>query len=188
MDAGAQAGGPTLEDYRAYLYLLASTRLDPRLWCKLHPDDVVQNTLLEAHQARDQLRGQSQAEQKAWLRQILVHNLANALRDLRRAKRDIALERSLEQVLEDSSSRLDAWLAAEQSSPGAIAQRNEQLERVDEVLAALPPDQREVVVLRYYHGWPLADICQHLERSQSAVAGLLHRGLTQLRTVLREPE
>ena len=149
---------------------------------------MVQNTLLEAHTARDQLRGRSEAEQKMWLRQILIHNLANAVRDLRRAKRDVALECSLEQALDDSSSRLDAWLAAEQSSPSERAQRNEMLLRVDETLAALPEAQRQVLVLRYYHGWPLADICRHVQRSQTAVAGLLHRGMVQLRTVLCETE
>jgi RNA polymerase sigma-70 factor (ECF subfamily) len=188
MDHAAQPGGRTPEDYRAYLYQIACARLDPRLWSKLHPEDVVQNTLLEALQDQDQMRGKSEAEQKMWLRQILLHNLANAVRDLRRAKRDVALERSLEQALEESSSRLEAWLAAEQSSPSERAQRNEQLRRLDEVLAALPEAQREVVVLRYYHGWSLAEMCQHLKRSQSAVAGLLHRGMKQLRTLMREPE
>jgi RNA polymerase sigma-70 factor (ECF subfamily) len=189
MDHAAHTAGPLREeDYRAYLYSLACARLDPRLWSKLHPEDVVQNTLLEAHTNRDQFRGRSEAEQKMWLRQILLHNLANGVRDLRRGKRDVALERSLEQAIDDSSSRLDAWLAAEQSSPSECAQRNEQLLRVDEVLAALPEAQREVVVLRYYHGWSLSQIGLHLKRSQTAVAGLLHRGMSQLRQVLQVPE
>jgi RNA polymerase sigma-70 factor (ECF subfamily) len=188
MDQAARAGGRTWEDYRAYLYHVACTRLDPRLWSKIHPEDVVQATLLEAHKDQEQMHGKSDAEQKMWLRQILIHNLAHAVRDLRRLKRDVARERSLQQAIDDSSSRLDAWLVAEQSSPSERAQRNEQLLRVDEVLAALPQAQREVVILRYYHGWSLADMCHHLKRSQSAVAGLLHRGMNQLRTLLREPE
>ena len=42
----------------------------------------------------------------AWLRQILANNLANAVRDLGRAKRDVGRERSLEAALDTSSSRL----------------------------------------------------------------------------------
>src|SRR5262245_38117338 len=111
--------GPDLEQCRGYLHLLARARLDPRLQAKLDASDVVQQTLLEAYQALDQLRGRGREQVAAWLRQILARNLANAVRDFRRDKRDVAREQALEAVLRDSATRLDAWLAAEQSSPSA---------------------------------------------------------------------
>jgi DNA-directed RNA polymerase specialized sigma24 family protein len=43
-----------------------------------------------------------------------------------------------------------------------------------------------VIVLRHFHDWPLADISRHVGKSAAAVAGLLHRGLQQLRARLRE--
>jgi RNA polymerase sigma-70 factor (ECF subfamily) len=55
-------------------------------------------------------------------------------------------------------------------------------------LADLPEAQREAVTLHYLQGWPLAEIAGHLGRSPSAVMGLLHRGLKQLRARLRELE
>lgn len=184
----AETPGDDLEPFRSYLHLLARLRLDRRLQGKLDPSDIVQQTLLEAHQARDQFRGHGQAQRAAWLRQILARNLANAVRDLTRAKRDVALECSLEAAVAESSARLEAWLAAEQSSPSEQAERNEQTVRLAQALAALPEAQRDVLVLRHLEGWSLAAISEHLGRSPSAVAGLLHRGLTQLRAVLHEPE
>jgi len=180
--------GLELQRYRDYLLLLARAQLDPRLRRKLDASDVVQQTLLEAHACSHQFRGSTSAEWAAWLRQILARNLANAVRDLGRQKRDVHREQSLEQAIEASSARLEAWLAAEQSSPSEKAEQHEQLLRLAVALAQLPEPQRLAVELRHLQGWPLADIAQHLERTPAAVAGLLHRALTQLRTLLREPE
>jgi RNA polymerase sigma-70 factor, ECF subfamily len=188
MTREGDAPGWEPERFRGYLLLLARTRLDPRLQGKLEASDVVQQTLLEAHQGLARFRGQEVAQQAAWLRQILARNLANAVRDLCRGKRDVARERSLEAALDDSASRLEAWLAAEQSSPSQQAERHERAIRVAEALAELPDSQREAVVLRHWQGCSLAEIGEHLNCSTAAVTGLLHRGLKSLRTLLRDLE
>ena len=59
------------------------------------------------------------------------------------AKRDVALERSLEADLDRSASGFAAWLAADQTSPSGRAERNEELLRLAEALADFPdPDAR----------------------------------------------
>src|SRR5712675_2428421 len=123
MDHPPRADASRLEQYRAYLRLLAGMNLDPRLQSKLDPSDIVQQTLLQAHQGWAQFRGQGEPELLAWLRQILARNLSHTARDLGRARRDVGRERSLEASLEESSVRLQHWLAAEQSSPSQRAER-----------------------------------------------------------------
>ncbi len=182
------AAGAELEKYRAYLRLLARLNLDPRLRRRLDPSDLVQQALLEAYRSLDQFRGHTDAERAAWLRQILAHQLAHALRDLTRSKRDINRERSLEQALEESSARLERWLVVEQASPAEQAQRNEEAVRVAAALEQLPEAQREAVVLHYWEGCTIAQVAEHLGRSPAAVAGLLHRGLKALRDPLTEPD
>lgn len=177
-----------LERFREYLHLLARTQLGGQLRGKLDASDIVQQTLLEAHRKRDQFRGQTAAQMAAWLRQMLAYSLADALRAASRCKRDAARERSLEAALDQSSARLESWLAADQSSPSQQAQCHEQTLRLADALATLPEAQREALVLRHCQGWPLADISKHLERSPAAVAGLLKRGLMQLRQKLQEQE
>jgi DNA-directed RNA polymerase specialized sigma24 family protein len=44
------------------------------------------------------------------------------------------------------------------------------------------------VVLYYWHGAAVAEIAQELGRTPAAVAGLLKRGLKQLRQVLHKRE
>ncbi|MCI0358860.1 MAG: RNA polymerase subunit sigma-70, partial [Planctomycetaceae bacterium] len=58
----------TLDRYRGYLHLLASLDLDPGLQGKLDISGVVQQTLLEAHQGREQFRGEGDDALANWLR------------------------------------------------------------------------------------------------------------------------
>lgn len=144
-----------LERFRSYLLLLARMRLDPKLQGKLDASDVVQQTMLEAHLALESFRGENVATQAAWLRQILARNLANAARDLGRAKRDVKRERSLQAALDDSACRLEGWLVADQSSPSQRAERHEHALLLAEALAELPENQREAVILRHFQGCSL---------------------------------
>jgi len=175
-----------LDQFRDYLRLLARLQMDARLRGKLDPSDLVQQTLLKAHQAQGQFRGSSAAEQAAWLRQILARTLANAIRDYTRAKRDVTLERSLQSTLEQSSARLEAWLVADQASPSEVAQRNEQLLSLAQAMSGLPEAMREVLLLKHCQGWSVAEIGGHLGRSRASVASLLRRGLKHLREHLTD--
>lgn len=173
------------EQFRPYLRLLARLQLHRRLQAKVDASDIVQQTMLQAHQARAGFRGTTEAEQAAWLRQILARNLAHLVRDFGRDKRDCSREQSLQASLDQSSARLEAFLAAEQSSPSLRAARNEDLLRMAGALEQLPDAQRQAVELHYWAGLTVAQIGETLGRSPSAVAGLLHRGLSALRTQLR---
>ena len=175
-----------LQRFRSYLLLLAQMKLDRKLRGKLDASDVVQQTLLEAHQALESFRGDDTAAQAAWLRKILARNLANAVRDLTRAKRDVRRERSLQTDLDASASQLEGWLAAEQSSPSQRAERHERALQLAEALAQLPDSQRDAVLLRHFQGLSLAEIAEQLECTTGAVTGLLQRGLKNLRKSLAQ--
>ena len=178
--------GQSLERHRPYLTLLARAHLNPRHPAKLDSSDIVQQTLLDAFAKQDQFRGSSEAELSAWLREILKHNLADALRHQRRDKRDVRRERSLEDGIDASFSRTQAWLAAVQSSPSQKAVKQEELLRLSEALTELPEAQREVIVLHHLQGLKLAEVAAEIGRSEAAVAGLLFRGLRTLHTLMGE--
>jgi RNA polymerase sigma-70 factor (ECF subfamily) len=176
-----------LDRFRGYLYMLARLHIGPRLQAKIDASDAVQQTLVQAVAGLGQFRGVSDAQTAAWLRQILARYLANLARDQRRQKRDVTRERSLEVALDQSASRLEVFLAADQSSPSQKAQRKEQMLQVADALAGLPEAQREAIVLHHLEGRTLAEVGRHLDRTPAAVAGLIKRGLRTLRVELQEP-
>src|SRR5262245_31243815 len=110
-------GEEPFDRFRNYLRFLARLHLGPRLRGKLDPSDVVQQTLLEAYAKRGQFRGATEAQWLAWLRQVLAHNLADALRAFAQAKRDLEREQPLAEALRASSARLEALLVDGEPSP-----------------------------------------------------------------------
>lgn len=188
MKPDSEGDTKSLNRFRSYLQFLARVQLDPRLRTKLDDSDIVQQTLLQGHRALHQFRGTSAEELAGWLRQILARNLAHAIRDFGRDKRDISRERSLDASLCESSARLESWLAADQSSPSQRAERNERMLLVAEAVESLSEAQRDAVVLHYWQGWSLSEIACHLDRTPASIAGLLHRALEKLRGVLKDAE
>jgi RNA polymerase sigma-70 factor (ECF subfamily) len=187
MSGETEALASRLERFRAYLQLLARVHLAPRLRGKVDLSGVVQQTLWEGHRALGSARAPDDPQLAALLRRLLANNLADEVRKCYADKRDAGRERSLNAALEESSARLEALLAADQSSPEQRAGRNEELLRLADALERLPEAQRQAVELHYLRGWRLEEIANHLGRGKPAVAGLLHRGLDRLRGLLQAP-
>ena len=180
--------GTALGRFRPYLLMLARMQVDDALQAKLDASDVVQQTLLEAHGAIDRFRGNSGAEMVAWLRRILARNLADEFRKFRRDKRNVQWEASLQVALDQSTARLEQWLAIEESSPSDRAIANEQLLHLADAIVRLPEDQRRAVELHHLQGKTASEIAAKLGKTEVAVAGLLRRGLKRLREILRETD
>lgn len=175
----------TPECHRDYLIALARIQMFGWLGSRLDASDLVQETLLKAQETRDQFRGATAFEMRAWLRTILARTLANAARHHAQAKRNARQERSLDHSLEESSRRMDAWLAADQTSPSQRVMREERYEQLALALEQLPDDQRAVIVLKHAQGLSVAEIGARLELTVASVAGLLRRGLQQLREAMK---
>jgi RNA polymerase sigma-70 factor (ECF subfamily) len=176
--------GQPLERYRAYLDLLARAQLPALLQGQLGSSDIVQQTLLQAHRKREQFRGHSEAEYRAWLRAILARLLADAVR--RCSPGQPGRAQSLERALEESSQRIEQCLAADESSPSQGFMRKERLLELAEALARLPEDQRTALELRYLEGLSVTETCRRMGRGTASVANLLYRGLKGLREQLRD--
>jgi RNA polymerase sigma-70 factor (ECF subfamily) len=182
-----EALGTALERYRNYLTLLARLRIGRQLQGKVDAADLVQETFLEAHRSFRRFRGNSARTFAAWLRRILAGNLAHLVRRYCSQGRNINLEQELEQELDASSELLEKGLAAVQPSPSEGAARREQAVILADALERLPPDYRDVIVLRQIESLSFAEVARRLGRSEDSVQKLWIRGLDALRRILDDP-
>jgi RNA polymerase sigma-70 factor (ECF subfamily) len=189
--AGCDASlGRLLECYTNYLKLLATTQIDEKLRARCSPSDIVQETFYEAHRDFRQFRGGSEAEFLAWLRQILAHNLARVVEaHVLTAKRDVRREISLnglKAAVDRSAARLESVLVDRGTSPSSNVHRREYAVLLADRLAELPPDYREVLVLRHFDDLPFDEVAQRMDRSSGAVRMLWLRAIGRLRELLTE--
>lgn len=130
-------------------------------------EEAVQDTFVQAWRHRETFR--AEAAVFTWLYRIATNNALMRLR--RRAHPAIGL-----------GSPATAGEPALADDP--LAGEAERLSRVDEVraaLAALPDQQRLVVILRDVDGYTNAEVADRLGLPVTTVKALLHRGRTQLR-------
>ena len=179
----AEALNQLLDNYRPYLLCLARDKLDHVVKQRLDASDIVQQTCLEVYRDIGTFQGTNEGQFKAWMTQILQHNVANAFRaHVQTKKRTTDKERALQ----GSGHLAPEILAARQSTPSSHAVRLEAVGEVQQQISQLPPDQSEAIRLRHLEGWTLRQLAAHFERSEVAVAGLLKRGMRNLRERLAD--
>ena len=128
--------------------------------------DAVQDGFIRAWRNLPSLRDPDRFE--AWLRSLVARSCLDILR--RRGRRPVELElRAIEgPAIEDVST-----LTADR-------------ELLDAILRRLPPEQRAVVVLRYYFDLEVPDIAATLAIPVGTAKSRLHRSMTAMRTALAE--
>jgi RNA polymerase sigma-70 factor, ECF subfamily len=166
---------------RQYLLAVANEELEADLQAKVGASDLVQDTLLEAHRDFGQFRGRSEAEVLAWLRQILLHNVANASRQYRQTdKRQIQRE-------VDATGSAHAWLDAladDGSTPSAQAVRREQDEALERALGQLPARLQRIIKWRTDERCSFEQIGRRIGRSSEAARKLWARAIDRLQQIL----
>lgn len=167
--------------YRDYLALLARMSFRRGLQSKLDASDIVQDVLVKAHRGFAGFRGRTEAETVGWLKQILARTLANTDRQYRHTERRcVERERSLDAIVMASSQALQRLPAASTTTPSRGAERREAGALVADVLAALKPDDREVIVLRSLEEREWSDVARRMGRNGEAVRALWGRAIQRL--------
>lgn len=174
-----EALGQVLEECRRYLLRIANQRLAPDLQAKGGASDIVQQTFLEAQRDFAGFQGETEAELRAWLRQLLVHNLANFRRhylatDKRQVGREIALEAN------PGSTDPGVQVVAGTPSPSREVMDREEAEVLRRALERLPEEFRQVIALRHHEQRTFEEIARLMNRSPNGARTLWLRAVEQL--------
>jgi RNA polymerase sigma-70 factor (ECF subfamily) len=187
--ADARGGSPAalgdaLEACRAYLLTVAGQELDPALRAKAGASDLVQQTFLEAQRDFSQFDGATEAELLNWLRRVLLNNVANFARAYRATgKRDVGREIELEGG--QSSADWRGGLAGDAATPSGLVMQAEQIQALEEAIARLPEDYRQVIEYRYRQERSFDEIAQLMSCTANAACKLWSRAVERLEKELQ---
>lgn len=178
--ADAAAMEQLLQRYRPYLRVLCDVRLPNLCQRREDPSDVVQQTLMDATRGLPEFRGSTPGEFEAWMLRLLERNLLQAVRRHTSAKRDVRREQAALSLNGSGDLRWHS-LSGDSSSPSQVVFRGEAAILLAEALQKLPERQRTAVELRYLAGQPLERIGEMMSTTKGAAAGLIRRGVEELR-------
>jgi RNA polymerase sigma-70 factor, ECF subfamily len=163
---------------RAAAESLLALHLDPlyrfvrwRLGNDVHGvEDLVQDTFLSALEKMQSFDGRSSLH--TWLCAIAK----NKIRTVRRA----SAPRSIEDVLEESDSEIDAILAeiSREPLPDQVLDRKETRDLVGATLSSLPPEYADALVKKYVEGRSVAEIAAGRGKGEKAIESILTRART----------
>ena len=176
LDGHSSALGELLDRHRAFLKLLTRGEFDGFPDAAGDESDVVQQASLSAVRAFGEFRGQTVGEFVAWLKQIHHRTASDLLRRHYAGKRGGGAHRL---PLPDDQPE-------PQPTPSQRLLMSERAGELAAAIEALPEDQREAVRLRHLEGWSLDAIARRMDRTEAAAAGLVKRGLSALRSTLKE--
>jgi RNA polymerase sigma-70 factor (ECF subfamily) len=173
--------GRALESCRPYLLGVANRELRADLIAKAGASDLVQETFLEAQRDFGRFQGQTDVELRAWLRRILLNNLANFVRRYREPqKRKVSREVSIDQ--QTTGGHHPESLAASTLSPSGHAMRNEQAVAVTQALRRLRERDRQVVLWRYQEDCSFEEIGRRLGGSAEMARKVWNRAIERIRS------
>jgi RNA polymerase sigma-70 factor (ECF subfamily) len=185
-----QARNLLLERHRARLRTMIAVRLDRRFQARVDPSDVVQDVLQEATRNLDGYLKERPLPFLAWLREIAWKRLV----DLRRrhivaGRRSVLREQYFYLGISDESAfALADLLVAGGSSPSKNLMDQELRARVRTALDALPPLDREVLILRYLERLSASETADALGITKGAASTRHTRALSRLRELLDDEQ
>ena len=147
-------------------------------------DDILQETFFRAFQQITRFQPKSDQSFLAWLKTIAESRLIDAIKHQRRQKRGGQMRRveAAQDVFHTTVADLLNLVADDGGgTPSKIVATGEAVKAMQVAIAALPEEQRQALLLRYFRQKSLDEAGAEMDRSPEAVRGLLRRAKQGLR-------
>jgi RNA polymerase sigma-70 factor (ECF subfamily) len=173
--------GQLFEWCQPYLRKVADEEMEDDLRARTSAADLVQETFAEAVKDFAHFRGTNERELLAWLRRILLHNMANARRALHTDKRQVTHEVALADLPPGHVANRRAMPG---HSPSSHVRKSERREKINQAIALLPDDYQQVLQLVFYDRLPWDEVARLMGRSVEAARQLRGRAVRRLTEML----
>jgi RNA polymerase sigma-70 factor (ECF subfamily) len=173
--------------YRKRLKQMIRIRLNRRLQARADESDILQETYTEAAKRLEEYLDRRPLPFFFWLRHITDEKIIDAHRRHLGAKmRDAAQEISLHRgpMPAARSASIAELLLGRLTSPSEAAIKAETRFRVQSVLNAMEPIDREVLALRHFEHLSNAEVAAALEMNESTASSRYLRALKRLKNEL----
>ncbi|MBA2620660.1 MAG: RNA polymerase sigma factor [Acidobacteria bacterium] len=136
--------------------------------------DAAQETFIAAYRNLKNFRGE--AKVSSWLHRIAVNQ---CLTTKRRAK-----TRSESFLDDETNAEEKVFVAPARLSPARTTEHNERLKVIRQAVSSLPPDFRQVIIMKEFEEMTFQEIADTLELPLSTVKSRVYTALKQLRMKL----
>jgi RNA polymerase sigma-70 factor (ECF subfamily) len=174
-----------IESHRRQLLAYADRNIGPALRSRVEPEDIVQEVVVSALSAIDQFLVEGRDPFRL-LCQLAEQRIIDAHRHhVGAQKRSAAREVSMDApVAGGDGFGFINMLVASITSPSQAFSRDQKEFQLQQAIAELNDEQREILRLRFVEGLPTKDIADRIGKSDGAIRVLLTRTVAHLQEIL----
>jgi RNA polymerase sigma-70 factor (ECF subfamily) len=156
------------------LLFFVRARMGSKLRRRVQAEDIVQETFLQAHKSFDSFANQGEAAFCKWLYRIAEHRI------LDQAAHFGASKRAAEGQALSVDPALAEILPIDHTGPATEAGLRDDQERILDALTNLEEDDRDLLLMRFFHELPLQAMAEKLDRPKTTIRRALARAIRAL--------
>ena len=146
------------------------------LYDRLQAEDIVQTAFIRVAERIHQF--DDERPFAPWFFRIVVND---ALKLAKKQKRSV----SLEEQLDEPTAQLAKWLTDPAPQPENLVEQAETRQNILKAIQSLPPEQRSVIVMRYFLDMSMAEMSKKTERPLSTIKWWLRDARKRLRSLIK---